>query len=148
MNHEDVVDILLVEDDLLDAQLVTRALAQVHLGDRILVLSDGAEAIDFIRGRGRHASRPTDRPPKLVVLDLKLPKVSGLDVLRELKSVERLRAVPVVVLTSAAADPDVVSAYEAGANSYVVKPLDAPTFQEAVSSLGSYWLLVNQVPGQ
>jgi len=148
MDHEDPVDILLVEDDAQDAELVIRALKRIHLGDRVLVLSDGAEALEFIRGQGPHAHRPGARPPKVVLLDLKLPKVSGLEVLRELRSLERLQAVPVVVLTSSGADPDVAAAYNLGANSYVVKPVEAEAFREAVGRLGSYWLRINQVPGQ
>ncbi len=148
MDHEDPVDILLVEDDAQDAELVIRALARIQLGDRVLVVSDGAEALEFIHGRGPHARRPADHPPKLVLLDLKLPKVGGLEVLRELRSLERLQAVPVVVLTSSEADPDVIAAYSLGANSYIVKPVEAISFQEAVGRLGSYWLRVNQVPGQ
>lgn len=148
MDFEDPVDILLVEDDAQDAELVIRALARTQLGDRVLVLSDGAEALEFIHGRGPHARRQVERPPKLVLLDLKLPKVGGLEVLRELRSIERLQAVPVVVLTSSEADPDVIAAYSLGANSYIVKPVEATRFQEAVGRLGSYWLRVNQVPGQ
>jgi CheY-like chemotaxis protein len=147
MDREDPVEILLIEDDPQDADLAVRALRRVHLGDRVLVLSDGAEALDFIHCRGRHADRQMDRPPKVVLLDLKLPKVDGLEVLRELRSLERLRTVPVVVLTSSEADPDVTAAYDLGANSYIVKPADTVSFQEAVGRLGSYWLRVNQVPG-
>jgi two-component system response regulator len=148
MDREDAVDILLVEDDPQDAELAIRALRRANLGDRVVVVSDGAEVLDFFHCRGRHADRTMDRAPRVVLLDLKLPKLSGLDVLRELRSLERLQAVPVVVLTSSASDPDVAAAYDLGANSYVVKPVDAASFQEAVSRLGAYWLLVNQVPGQ
>ena len=146
MDREEAVEILIVEDDSRDAELALRALKRAHLGDRVLVVGDGAEALDFIHSRGRHAARKADCPPKVVLLDLRLPGVGGLDVLRELRSLDRMRAVPVVVLTASETDPDVTAAYRLGANSYIVKPTDADSFQDAVARLGAYWLLVNQVP--
>ncbi len=133
----EVIDILLVEDNPRDAELTIRAIKKRNVANPIHVVGDGAEALDFI-------FREPARPPKLILLDLKLPKVSGLEVLREIKSDERTRSIPVVVLTSSREDPDIAAAYALGANSYVVKPVDFGAFVEAMSTLGLYWLLVNQ----
>jgi two-component system, response regulator len=146
MEHTEAVDILLVEDNPHDAELTIRALKKHHLANRLIVVEDGAEALDFVFCRGKYATRDVGNRPKVVLLDLKLPKVSGLEVLRALKEDERTRFVPVVVVTSSREDPDIKTAYALGANSYVVKPVDFDAFAEAVSSLGLYWLLVNQPP--
>jgi two-component system, response regulator len=146
MEHTEAVDILLVEDNPQDAELTIRALKKHHLANRLIVVEDGAEALDFVFCRGKYATRDVSNRPKVVLLDLKLPKVSGLEVLRALKQDERTRFVPVVVVTSSREDPDIKTAYGLGANSYVVKPVDFDAFAEAVSSLGLYWLLVNQPP--
>jgi len=140
------VDILLVEDNPQDAELTIRALKKHNLANRLIVVEDGAEALEFLFGRGKYAGRDTGHPPKVVLLDLKLPKVSGLEVLRALKQDERTRPIPVVIVTSSREDPDIKTAYALGANSYVVKPVDFDGFAEAVSKLGLYWLLVNQPP--
>jgi two-component system response regulator len=146
MNHSEAVDILLVEDNPRDAELTIRALKKHNLANLLFTVEDGAEALDFIFGRGKYAARDGGQPPKVVLLDLKLPKVSGLEVLRALKQDEKTRSIPVVVVTSSREDPDIKTAYGLGANSYVVKPVDFDAFFQAVSSLGLYWLLVNQPP--
>ena len=146
MTDTEAVDILLVEDNPQDAELTTRALKKNNLANRLFTVEDGAEALDFVFCRGKYATRDNGHSPKVVLLDLKLPKVSGLEVLRALKQAERTRAIPVVVVTSSREDPDIKTAYSLGANSYVVKPVDFDAFAEAVSSLGLYWLLVNQPP--
>ena len=146
MTDTEAVDILLVEDNPQDAELTTRALKKNNLANRLFTVEDGAEALDFLFCRGKYATRDVGHPPKVVLLDLKLPKVSGLDVLRALKQDEKTRAIPVVVVTSSREDPDIKTAYGLGANSYVVKPVDFDAFAAAVSSLGMYWLLVNQPP--
>jgi two-component system response regulator len=146
MDHTEAVDILLVEDNPQDAELTIRALKKHNLANRVIVIEDGAAALDFIFARGTYAARDVGHPPKVVLLDLKLPKVNGLEVLRALKQDERTRAIPVVIVTSSREDPDIKTAYALGANSYVVKPVDFDAFAEAVSSLGLYWLLVNQPP--
>lgn len=139
------VDVLLVEDNPEDAELTLRALKRHNLANRVFVAEDGAEALDFIYCRGRHAGRKPS-VPRVVLLDLKLPKVSGLEVLEAIKRDEATRALPVVVVTSSKEDPDVRAAYELGANSYVVKPVDFEGFAHAMSQIGLYWLLVNQKP--
>ena len=146
MTDTDAVDILLVEDNPQDAELTIRALKKHNLANRLITVEDGAEALDFIFCRGKYATRELSHSPKVVLLDLKLPKVSGLEVLRALKQDERTRTIPVVVVTSSREDPDIKTAYSLGANSYVVKPVDFDAFAESVSSLGLYWLLVNQPP--
>ena len=146
MDHSEAVDILLVEDNPQDAELTIRALKKSNLANRLITVEDGAEALDFLFCRGKYATRDNGRPPRVVLLDLKLPKVSGLEVLRALKQDEKTRSIPVVIVTSSREDPDIKTAYALGANSYVVKPVDFDAFAEAVSSLGLYWLLVNQPP--
>jgi two-component system response regulator len=146
MSHSGAVDILLVEDNPQDAELTVRALKKHNLANHLIVLEDGAEALDFIFCRGKHADRGAGLGPKVVLLDLKLPKVDGLEVLRALKGDDRTRAIPVVIVTSSREDPDIKTAYALGANSYVVKPVDFEAFAEAVSRLGLFWLLVNQPP--
>jgi two-component system response regulator len=140
------VDILLVEDNPQDAELTARALKKRHLANWLFVVEDGAKALDFIFCRGEYAQREASNRPKVVLLDLKLPKVNGLEVLHALKADEQTRAIPVVMVTSSAEDPDIRTAYELGANSYVVKPVDFDAFVETMSHLGFYWLLVNQTP--
>jgi two-component system response regulator len=146
MHPSEAVDILLVEDNPQDAELTIRALTKHNLANRVIAVEDGAEALDFIHCRGEYATRERSHSPKVVLLDLKLPKVSGLEVLRGLKQDERTRSIPVVIVTSSREDPDIKTAYALGANSYVVKPVDFDAFAQAVSSLGMYWLLVNQPP--
>ncbi len=136
--------ILLVEDDPGDVALILDALTQGGVDSGVRVVRDGAEALDFLFRRGARAGRPPDESPRLVLLDLKLPKVSGLEVLRQVKSDPGSRSIPVVVLTSSRIPQDIANAYGLGANSYVVKPTDSEEFEAAVQQVASYWLEVNQ----
>lgn len=146
MTNVSAVDILLVEDNPVDADLIMRSLKKQNLANSVYAVADGAEALDFIFCRGSYSHREVTRHPRVILLDLKLPKVSGLEVLKELKQDGRTRKIPVVVVTSSSEDPDIKSAYELGANSYVVKPVDFEAFAEAMSRIGLYWLLINQPP--
>ncbi len=139
-------EILLVEDDPADAELTLMAIGKENLTNSIHVVRDGAEALDYVFCRGSYAERKFDRPPKLILLDLKLPKVSGHQVLRAIKSDPRTRSIPVVVLTSSAQDRDLVECYRSGTNSYIQKPVDLQKFQDTVRNFGTYWLRVNQPP--
>lgn len=140
------VEVLLVEDDAADAELTVRSLREGRGGKQIEIARDGEEALDFLFSRGTYAGRKLDEPPRVVLLDLKLPRLSGHEVLRAIKSDGRTRRIPVVVLTSSNHDRDLRECYELGANSYVQKPVDLEEFQETVRQLGSYWLGVNQAP--
>lgn len=140
------VEILLIEDNPNDVELTLRALKQRNLANQVFVCRDGAEALDFFFGDGKSGLREIGVVPKVVLLDLKLPKVDGLEILRRLKENDATKAVPVVVLTSSREEPDVATAYRLGANSYIVKPVDFESFVRAVSDLGLYWLLLNQPP--
>lgn len=144
MNDQNVVEILLVEDNERDAELTIRALKKHKLANHLVHIKDGAEALDFLFGRGAYQGRDPKARPRVVLLDLKLPKVNGLEVLRTIKQDEYLSLLPVVIVTSSAEDPDMRIAYELGANSYVVKPVEFDTFADAMSHLGLYWLLLNQ----
>ncbi len=146
MNNDLVmVDILLVEDNPQDSELTIRALKRRNLANGLFLVEDGAEALDFMFGQGRFQDRNAAGHPKVVLLDLKLPKLNGLEVLKELKSDARTRHIPVVIVTSSHEDPDIRAAYELGASSYVVKPVEFEAFTEAMSQIGYYWLLVNKV---
>jgi two-component system, response regulator len=140
------VEILLVEDNKNDAELTIRALKKNNLANNLVHLKDGAEAIDFLLSQGAYAGRPEEKKPRVILLDLKMPKVSGIEVLRVIKSDVRTKDIPVVVLTSSREDPDVKECYALGVNSYVVKPVDFEHFVKAVGNLGLYWMLVNQAP--
>ena len=144
MEDLNAIEILIVEDNPRDAELTLRALKKNNLANNILVAQDGAEALDFFFCRGKFKKRSMTNPPKVVLLDLKLPKVSGLEVLKTVKSDKRISHIPVVIVTSSRQEPDMKEAYELGANSYVVKPVDFEQFINAMSSLGLYWLLVNE----
>jgi two-component system response regulator len=146
MNESLAVDVLLVEDNPQDAELTIRALKKHNLANRLFVVEDGADALDFVFCRGKYAERDINTTPKVVLLDLKLPKVNGMEVLRILKQDTRTRTIPVVIVTSSREDPDIKAAYELGANIYVVKPVDFDSFANAMSQLGLFWLLVNQPP--
>ncbi len=142
----DAVEILLVEDNPQDAELIVRVLREQNLASRIFTVEDGEEALDFIFCRGKFSDRNPCKPMKVVFLDLKLPKVSGLEVLKEIKTDERIRKLPVVIVTSSREDPDIQTAYDLGANSYIVKPIRFEAFRQAMSNAGLFWLLVNQPP--
>jgi two-component system, response regulator len=136
--------ILLVEDNPDDEALTLRALKRGKVANEVAVARDGVEALDFLFGRGSHADRANAPLPQVVLLDLKLPKIDGLEVLKEMRAHERTRYVPVVVLTSSNEDRDIVESYRFGANSYIQKPVDFQQFVDAASTLGMYWLLLNQ----
>jgi CheY-like chemotaxis protein len=140
------VDILLVEDNQDDLELTLHALRKERLANRIQVSRDGEEALDFLFCRNSFAERSPDQPPRLVLLDLKLPKVDGMEVLKQLKADARTRTIPVVILTSSKEERDLVSGYNLGVNSYIQKPVDFDQFRETVKRVGMYWLLVNQAP--
>lgn len=141
-----MVEILLVEDTPEDLELALRALRKASVVNRIEVARDGAEAIDFIFCEGAHAGRKIEDGPKVIMLDLKLPKMDGLEVLRRIKSDPRTKSIPVVVLTSSKEQTDLVESYALGANSYIVKPVNFDRFAAAVQELGMYWVLLNQPP--
>jgi two-component system response regulator len=140
------VEILLVEDNPADLELTMHAFKSHNLANRIHVVRDGAEAIDFLFASGANGVRAADEGPKVILLDLKLPKIDGLEVLRRIKGHDRLRKIPVVMLTSSKEESDIVQSYHLGVNSYIVKPVDFDRFTEAVRQLGLYWLLLNQLP--
>jgi len=142
----DAVEILLVEDTPADAELTIRALEQHKLGNNVVWLKDGAEALDFLFATGTYAGRDVAHPPKVVLLDLRLPRVSGIEVLRRIKGDERTRMIPVVALTSSKEDVDVEECYRLGVNSYVTKPVSFDEFVKVVGELGLYWLLLNKGP--
>lgn len=146
MNATHIVEILLVEDSLEDLELTQRALRNANLGNRIQIARDGAEALDFIFCEGPYVERKIEDTPRLVLLDLKLPKVDGLEVLERIKGDPRTKHIPVVVLTSSKEQVDVVKSYQLGVNSYIVKPVNFEGFTAAVQELGMYWLLLNQPP--
>jgi len=144
MTADNYLEILLVEDNPDDVELALYALKANHLVNRIHVLRDGAEAVEWLFGSGEEAATPK---PKVILLDLKLPKVDGLEILRRLKSDSRTRLIPVVMLTSSREERDIVASYDLGVNSYIVKPVDFEQFVDAVQQLGLYWALLNQPPG-
>lgn len=143
---EQPIFILLVEDNPADAELAIRALRRGRISNHIQLLEDGAEALDFIFCRGPYAERMITDHPKMILLDLKLPKISGLEVLKQIKSDPRTKMIPVVVLTSSAQDSDVIDSYKLGVNSYIVKPVDFEQFNKSVEQIGFYWVLMNRSP--
>ncbi|HVS91665.1 MAG TPA: response regulator [Mucilaginibacter sp.] len=138
------VEILLVEDNPHDAEMTIRALKKVNLANKLIHVKDGAEALDFIFSKGAYSERNIDDKPKVILLDIKMPKVDGIEVLRQLKSDEKTRSIPVVIMTSSKEEQDIITSYNIGVNSYVVKPVDFEGFAKAVSQLGYYWLITNQ----
>jgi two-component system response regulator len=143
---ENSIEILLVEDNPNDVELTLHALKKNNLTNRVHVVRDGAEALEYIFGSGAYTERDINYTPKVILLDLKLPKVDGKEVLRRIKADERMRSIPVVVLTSSDEERDIVESYRLGVNSYITKPVDFDQFTEAVRQLGLYWLLLNQPP--
>ncbi len=145
MNSREL-DILLVEDNQDDMDLALHALRREKLANSIFVARDGEEALDFLFCRGAFAQRSFENPPKLVLLDLKLPKVDGMEVLKQIKSDPRTKTIPVVIMTSSKEERDLVAGYNLGANSYIQKPVDFDQFRETVKSVGLYWVVINQPP--
>ena len=145
---KDEIEILLVEDDPDDLELTLHALNEEHICNRIQVARDGEEALDFLFCRGPYSQRDPDCHPKIILLDLKLPKVDGLEVLQQIKRDPRTSAVPVVILTSSKQERDMVQSYRLGVNSYIQKPVDFDQFRSTIKRLGYYWLVVNQAPPQ
>ena len=143
---DDPVEILLVEDNPDDEELTLMALSRYNIGNRIHVVRDGEEALEFIFATGRYETRNQKHHPKLILLDIKLPLVDGLEVLRRIKSDSETRRIPVVLLTSSREESDIVKGYENGTNSYIVKPVDFSQFGEAMRTVGMYWLLINTPP--
>jgi CheY-like chemotaxis protein len=146
MSELSEIEILLVEDNPDDLEMTLRALRRVNLANSIQVARDGAEALEFIFCEGSHAGRKIEQRPKVILLDLKLPKVDGLEVLKRVKSDPRTKTIPVVILTSSKEQRDIVESYHLGVNSYIVKPVNFEGFANAVKDLGMYWLILNQPP--
>ena len=146
MNPENIVEILIVEDNEQDLALAQRALRKAKVSNRIHVARDGEEALEFLFCEGQFAERKMEDGPKVILLDLKLPKIDGLEVLQRIKSDPRIKSIPVVVLTSSKEQNDVVETYNLGVNSYIVKPVNFEQFSETVQKLGMYWLLLNHPP--
>lgn len=146
MKRDNVIEILLVEDNPNDVELTLRALKRHKLANHVHVVKNGVEALDFIFGTGEYDYRNTECHPRVILLDLKLPKVDGIEVLRRIKSDNKTKTIPVVVLTSSREESDRIESYKLGVNSYIVKPVDFDKFMESVSELGLYWLLLNEPP--
>jgi two-component system response regulator len=148
MSETNEVEILLVEDNRDDMDMALRALRKANLTNRIQLARDGVEALDFIFCQGTHAGRKFENPPKVILLDLKLPKIDGMEVLKRIKGDARTKMIPVVILTSSKEQRDVIESYHLGVNSYIVKPVNFERFAAAIQELGMYWLLLNQPPEQ
>lgn len=146
MSTNQPVDILLVEDNPEEAQLAIRSFKKGNLANHLLHIDDGETALDFIFARNQYAQRDPGNLPKLILLDLKLPKVSGLDILRAVKQDPQTRKIPVTVLTSSREEPDIIACYDLGVNSYIVKPVNFESFSRAVAELGMYWMFLNVPP--
>jgi len=144
MSDYKIIDLLMIEDNQHDAELIIRELRRQNLANNLYLIDNGPEALDFFFCKGKYAERSMDYPPRVVLLDLKLPKVNGLEIMKALKTNPKTASIPVVVLTSSQEEPDIKEAYRLGANSYVVKPLDFDQFASAMSQIGLYWLLVNK----
>ncbi len=144
--HE--IEILLVEDSVSDAELTIRALKKHNMANKLVHLENGAEALDYLFANGAYSEREVKNVPKLILLDINMPKVGGIEVLKQIKGDERTRKIPVIILTSSKEDPDIDKCYDLGANSYVVKPVGFESFMKAVSELGMYWMLLNQPSSQ
>lgn len=140
------VDILLVEDNASDAELTIRAFKKVNLSNKLVHVKNGAEALDFVFARNAFSDRSPNDLPRLILLDIKMPKVDGIEVLKEIKGNEITKTIPVVIMTSSKEEQDIIRSYKLGVNSYVVKPVEFENFAKAVTELGLYWLLMNQAP--
>ena len=146
MNNYEQIEILLVEDNPNDVELTLRAFKKSNLENKVYVVTDGAEALDFIFCTGAYADRNIKSPPKVILLDLKLPKVDGKEVLRRVKLDKRTKVIPVVIMTSSQEESDIVESYHLGANSYIVKPIDFEKFGHVIAGLGMYWIFINKKP--
>jgi two-component system response regulator len=146
MVENNSVEILLVEDNRNDVELTMRAFDKHHISGKVFVVGDGEEALDFIFCRGAYAGRPKNNMPKVIFLDLKLPKINGMEVLKAIKDDPVARFIPIVVLTSSIEEKDLLKCYELGVNSYLEKPVEFNSFEEAVAKAGLYWLLLNRPP--
>lgn len=146
MNNQQEVEVLLVEDNPRDAELTLRTFKKHNLANRVMHVEDGQQALDWLLGGGAYAGRDTNQQPKVVLLDLKLPKLTGLEVLAAIRANPRTRLQPVVVLTSSREEQDMVESYKLGVNSYIVKPVEFDNFSSAVAEAGHYWLLINELP--
>ncbi|MEQ8580760.1 MAG: response regulator [Marinoscillum sp.] len=144
--HE--IEILLIEDSVSDAELTIRALKKHNMANKLVHLENGAEALDYLFAKGAYSDREVRNVPKLILLDLNMPKIGGIEVLKQIKEQELTRKIPVIILTSSKQDPDIDKCYDLGANSYVVKPVGFESFMKAVSELGMYWMLINQPPSR
>jgi len=140
------VEILLIEDNPDEAELAIRSLRKNNLANNLVHIDDGAEALDYIFCRGKYASNDISFTPKVILLDLKLPRVGGLEILKQVKTDERTKSIPVVILTSSKEDSDLIEGYNLGVNSYIVKPVNFESFAKAISELGMYWVILNQQP--
>ncbi len=144
--EDSIVEILLIEDNEHDAEMTIRALKKNKITNGVVHLKDGAQALEFLFGTGEFAGRNTNEKPKVILLDLKMPKIDGIEVLEQIKSNELTKKIPVVVLTSSKENPDIDKCYALGANSYIVKPVDFTGFMEAISHSGMYWVMLNHPP--
>lgn len=145
-NFKNHVEILLVEDNEDDAALIMRSLKKHNLTNQLVHVNDGAKALDFLFARGPYEGREINDVPKVVLLDLKMPKVDGLQVLREIRADERTRLIPIIIMTSSKEEKDIITSYKLGVNSYIVKPVEFENFAKAVAEVGLYWLMLNQPP--
>ena len=146
MSDYNQIEILLAEDNPRDAEMTLRALRSINLGNKVHWVKDGEEALDFLQRRGEYQEREARQMPKLILLDIKMPKVDGIEVLRQVKSDEFLQLIPVVVMTSSNEERDVVESYRLGVNSYIVKPVQFASFVETVANIGLYWVVTNRAP--
>ena len=145
-NKFNEVEILLVEDDMSDAELIIRALRQVNLANHLVHVKDGAEALDFLFAIGEYQEREVKKVPRVILLDIAMPRIDGIEVLKQVRASEDTKLIPVVIMTSSKEEQDIIKSYKLGANSFVVKPVDFNDFAKAVSELGLYWVLTNQAP--
>jgi two-component system response regulator len=146
MDNHNNAEILLVEDNIDDAEMTIRALKKINLANNLVHLEDGQEALDYVFGKGKYHGRNLSITPKVVLLDIKMPRVDGIEVLRQIRSNEATKTLPVVIMTSSSVEQDIIKSYSLGVNSYVVKPMNFESFAKAVSELGLYWILMNRTP--
>jgi CheY-like chemotaxis protein len=146
MKNQDYLDILIVEDNPNDAELAILALKGENLANNLIWLKDGVQALDFLFGEGEYIGRDVEKRPKIILLDLKMPRVGGIEVLRRIRGDERTKNIPVVVMTSSKEEKDIIASYDLGVNSYIVKPVDFDQFNKSIRDMGFYWLVVNQPP--